>query len=97
MPGASVSRTPGDHKAVYLLDEYGNPINPATEETLKSVAGFVTDPYDTVALTYVADENDGAGEIETATYKIGGSGGTIVAVLTITYNADSKITSIAKI
>ncbi len=56
---------------------------------------FITKPYDYIALTYVASGN-GAGEIETATYKTGGSGGDTVAVLTLTYNSDNKISSVVK-
>jgi len=56
---------------------------------------LVPDNYDYIALTYVAAGN-GAGEIETATYKTGGSGGTTVATLTITYNSDNKIATVTK-
>lgn len=51
--------------------------------------------YDYIALTYVAAGN-GAGEIQTATYKTGGSGGTTVGTLTLAYNADNEISSITK-
>ncbi len=64
-------------------------------ETLEAIAGLVTDPYDYVALTYVAAGN-GAGEIETVTYKTGGAGGLTVATITITYDADDNISTITK-
>jgi hypothetical protein len=60
-----------------------------------NISSFVDEPYDYIALTYVSAGN-GAGEIETVTYKNGGSGGTTVATLTITYNGDNKIETITK-
>jgi len=67
----------------------------ATEETLQKLVGFEIGEYDYIALTYVA-AGDGAGEIETVTYKTGGAGGTSVATLTLAYNASNVITSITK-
>ena len=61
-----------------------------------SLNSFVTSPYDYIALTYVASGN-GVGEIETATYKSGGTSGTTVAVLTLGYNASNKLTSVTKV
>jgi len=55
---------------------------------------FVPDAYDYIALTYVSAGN-GEGEVETVTYKIGGSGGTTVATLTLAYT-DSVLSSITK-
>jgi len=51
--------------------------------------------FDYIALTYVAAGN-GAGEVETATYKTGGASGTTVATITLTYNADDEIASITR-
>lgn len=63
---------------------------------IKQVAGsLVTDPFDYVALTYVAAGN-GAGEVQTVTYKNGGSGGTTVATLTLAYNASNQLISVTK-
>ena len=56
---------------------------------------LVPDKYDYIALTYVAS-GQGVGEIETVTYKTGGSGGTSVAVLTLGYDADNKLSSVTK-
>ena len=56
---------------------------------------FITEPFDYIALTYVA-AGDGAGEIQTATYKTGGASGTTVGVLTLTYNGDDKLASVTK-
>lgn len=58
-------------------------------------ANFIQTSYDYIALTYVSAGN-GAGEIETVTYKSGGSSGTTIATLTITYNGDDKIETITK-
>lgn len=57
--------------------------------------GLVTQPYDYLSITYVAAGN-GAGEIQTVTYKSGGSSGTTVATLTLTYNASNKIATVTK-
>jgi hypothetical protein len=57
--------------------------------------GLVPDDYDYIALTYVAAGN-GAGEIETVTYKTGGSDGTTVAVLTLGYDANDKLSTVTK-
>lgn len=58
-------------------------------------AGLVPEVYDYIALTYVAAGN-GAGEIETVTYKTGGSGGTTVAVLTLGYDGSDRLASVTK-
>lgn len=63
---------------------------------IQSMAGaLVPDYYDYIALTYVTSGN-GIGEIQTATYKTGGSGGTTVATLTLTYNADDKLETVTR-
>ena len=56
--------------------------------------GIDTD-YDYIALTYVASGN-GAGEIETATFKTGGASGTTIATLTLAYDANNKLSSVTK-
>ncbi len=60
------------------------------------VEGLVPAPFDFVSLTYVASGN-GKGEIETATYKTGGSGGTTVATVTLTYNTEDCIATITRV
>lgn len=57
--------------------------------------GFEIPVHDYLALTYVAAGN-GAGEIETVTYKTGGAGGSTLAVLTLAYNSDDEISTITK-
>ena len=59
------------------------------------LSGLVPTAYDYIALTYVPAGN-GAGQIATATYYIGGSGGTIVATLTMAYNAGNQLISVTK-
>lgn len=69
--------------------------NRAQDLPLPVSIGFEIPAYDYIALTYVAAGN-GAGEIETVVYKSGGSGGTVVATLTLAYNASDEISSITK-
>ena len=56
---------------------------------------FKIPAYDYIALTYVAAGN-GAGEIETVVYKTGGSGGSTVATLTLTYDASDNLNAVTK-
>jgi len=46
----------------------------------RQMNALVSEPYDYIALTYNAQN-----KIQTATYKLGGAGGTLVATLTLTY------------
>ena len=62
---------------------------------VQDIAGLYIPQHDYVSLTYVAAGN-GAGEVETITYKVGGASGNTVAVLTLGYNADNKLTSVTK-
>lgn len=70
-------------------------VNADGELIVNPEAGFEIPAYDYIALTYVASGN-GAGEIETATFKTGGSGGSTVATLTLAYNSDNEISSVTK-
>lgn len=56
---------------------------------------LVSEEYDYIALTYVSSGN-GAGEIETVTYKNGGSSGTTVATLTLTYDSSDRIIAVER-
>lgn len=61
-----------------------------TQDALRvlGVSGsLVPDIYDSIALTYVASGN-GQGEIETVTYANGGS---TIALLTLSYDADNRL------
>lgn len=63
---------------------------------VKAIAGgLVTSQYDYIALTYVPSGN-GVGQIQTVTYKTGGSAGTTVATLTLTYDASSNLSTVTK-
>jgi hypothetical protein len=73
-------------RRVLQVDGSGNIVSPS---------GLIDVEFDYIALTYVAAGN-GAGEIETATYKTGGSGGTTVATVTITYDASDRIATVTK-
>ncbi len=48
--------------------------------------------YDYISLTYVGATDN----VATVTYKTGGSGGATVAVLTLTYDGSSRITSVTR-
>lgn len=63
--------------------------------TTRAVSGLVTDAYDYIALTYVPSGN-GSGEVETVTYKSGGASGTVVAVLTLSYDSNNQLIGVAK-
>jgi hypothetical protein len=62
---------------------------------LEKLTGFEIPAHDYIALTYVASGN-GVGQVETAIYKTGGSGGTTVATLTLTYDSSHRISSVTK-
>jgi hypothetical protein len=56
---------------------------------------LVPETFDYIALTYVAAGN-GAGEIETVTYKTGGAAGSTVATLTLAYDASDRISTVTR-
>lgn len=60
--------------------------------TIDTLSGLSIPEHDEIDLTYVASGN-GAGEIETATFKLDG---TTKATLTLSYNADDKLIKVAK-
>lgn len=62
---------------------------------VQDIAGLYIPSHDYVALTYVSSGN-GAGEIQTITYKEGGASGPTVAVLTLAYDSNNKLTSVTK-
>lgn len=80
---------------VQVFDGAGALVSVATEATLAKLPGLSIPIHDYIALTYVAAGN-GVGEIETVVFKTGGSGGTTVATLTLTYNASNEIATITK-
>jgi hypothetical protein len=56
---------------------------------------LVPEVYDSIALTYWTSGN-GIGQIETVQYYVGGLGGTLVATLTLNYNANAQISSVVR-
>lgn len=54
-------------------------------------AQLIPDEYDAVVLTYTA-----LNQIATAAYKTGGTGGTTVALLTLVYDGQGRLTSVAR-
>lgn len=60
-----------------------------------NLAQLVPATYDFISMTYVTSGN-GVGEIETVTYKQGGTSGTTVAILTLTYDSSNRIESITR-
>jgi len=62
---------------------------------LATLNSLVPEAYNYIVFTFVAAGN-GAGEIETVTFKIGGAGGTTVSTLTLTYNASNKLETVTQ-
>ena len=60
------------------------------------IEGLSIPEHDHVALAYTGANNAGADDPNTITYKMGGSGGTTVATLTLTYAAAGKISTITR-
>jgi len=67
-----------------ILNILGLEINPATEETLQSIAGLSIPAHDYIAATYPTTSQ------EVYTYKTGGASGTVVGVITVNYQDSSK-------
>lgn len=65
------------------------------EAAINKLIGFEIGEFNYIALTYVTS-GDGIGEIETVVYKTGGAGGTTVATLTLTYDANDKLSTVTK-
>lgn len=74
----------GGGVAKYVYDAQGKTINPATEETLQSIAGLNIPAHDTRELGYTD------GNLTTVTYKLGGS---VVATKTLAYT-DGNLSSV---
>ncbi len=79
----SVSGGGGINK--HILNKAGTTINPATEDTLSKLVGLAITQYD-----YVSQTQNSTQDIWT--FKNGGSGGTTVATITITYTDSTKVT-----
>lgn len=83
------------------------PTGAATETTLSNVQTAVDDLNARLAGSLVPEEFDyqeisyvgagpGAGEISTIIYKTGGSGGTTVATLTLTYDGSNRLQTVTR-
>lgn len=66
--------------------------NTLTDFSQKSASALVTVPYNNTLITYVTSGN-GVGEIETVVYKLNV---TTVATLTLTYDANNKLSTVVK-
>ena len=62
-------------------------------QLVQDTSGLYIPKHDHLTFTYVASGN-GTGEISTITYRSGGSSGTTVAVVTMTYNSDDKLSTL---
>jgi len=69
---------------IKLTNTIGAIVNPATEETLQSVAGFNIPAYDYISATYPTAVQ------EVYVYKTGGAGGTTVSTVTVNYTDATK-------
>lgn len=67
----------------------------ASEQTLLSIAGLVTDSYDTVQITAYADSTDNYPT--TVVYRTGGASGTIVATLTLSYDGSNRLIQVVSV
>lgn len=61
-------------------------------QVLAAGGNLVPEQYDEIDLTYVAAGN-GAGEIGTVTYSLSGQ---VIATLTLTYNAQNKVSNVTR-
>lgn len=70
-------------------------INPSGSIEINDITQLIPEKYDYIFLTYVTSGN-GIGEIETVTYRDGGSGGAIVATLTLAYDASNRLNEVTR-
>ena len=77
---------------VNVSDSAGNLINPAKEDgNLSYVVGMAIPKYDYIEMSY-----DTNGNLTQTVYKQGGSSGTTVATLSMSYDANNNLISVAK-
>ncbi|PCI45884.1 MAG: hypothetical protein COB41_00400 [Proteobacteria bacterium] len=89
MPNKPVSKLDGNQTLQYGFDD-----DKQAHRTL-DLGQLVPEEYDYIALTYVV-AGDGAGEIETVSYKTSGASGTTVASLLLTYDSSNRIETITR-
>lgn len=70
----------------------GDPGTISSAWPVADVHKLVPEQFDHITLTYVGSTD----YIQTATYRTGGAGGTVVATLTIGYDGSFRITSVAR-
>lgn len=80
----SNSNIKSDPKSVKLEDIGSSLLNPATEETLQSIAGLSIPAHDYIGVTYPITSQ------EVYTYKTGGASGTVVGIITVNYTDATK-------
>jgi hypothetical protein len=88
------NRTPGDLEAGKFVEDIqlGQGTLPKSTVRVIDMSNLIPNEFDEIALTYVASGN-GAGEIETATYK---KNSTTIATLTLTYDSNNRLTNVAR-
>lgn len=62
---------------------------------VKNIANLITVPFDSITLTYITSGN-GAGQVGQVNYYTGGTSGTLVATLVLSYDASSNLISVAR-
>lgn len=77
----------GDNPEIWTdVSSYSN----GTSLPVNFVNTLVTQPFDYVSITYTGDNITGV------VFKVGGSGGTTVATLTLTYDANDRLLTVTK-
>lgn len=56
---------------------------------------LIPEAYDSIALSYWSSGN-GAGQVETVQYYVGGLAGTLVATLTLNYNSAGQVSTVVR-
>lgn len=78
-----------------MITSLGNIESDIDNLNARLAGNLVPETFDYLSLTYVAAGN-GAGEIETVVYRTGGAAGTIVATLTLGYDASNRLSSVTR-
>jgi len=80
---------------VTILDSSGADAATQIIAQLNNLVGFEIAPNDFIKVTRVP-AGDGKGKIQTVTIRTGGSSGTVVATLTLTYDTSGRFESVTK-
>lgn len=73
-----------DKDSIKIDNIVSDHVNPATEETLQSIAGLSIPAHDYIAATYPTTSQ------EVYTYRLGGVSGIVVGVITVNYTDATK-------